>query len=192
MGKAEATRELILNAAMDEFSTFGIAGARVERIAKNAGCNKNLIYIYFENKETLFTTVLQKYLDRALEAIPFTAEDLPGYAVRVFDFAMKHPNLMRLLMWSNLEHKTVNRLERGVVYNQKIKEISNAQNSGRVGSAFPPNFLLTAIMTLATAWAETKTFGPSLDPEVTKTPEVLRESIASVVTLLIRADSPLS
>lgn len=60
MRNAEATRERILEAATAEFSAYGIAGARVDRIAKTAGCNKNLIYIYFENKETLFTTVLQK------------------------------------------------------------------------------------------------------------------------------------
>ncbi|WP_219218145.1 TetR/AcrR family transcriptional regulator [Paenibacillus sp. S150] len=58
--------------------SFGIAGTRVERTAKTAGFNKNLIYVYFENKETLLTTVLQKYLDRAFDAIPFTPDDLPG------------------------------------------------------------------------------------------------------------------
>lgn len=40
MRNAEATRERILEAAMAEFSAFGIAGARVDRIAKTAGCNK--------------------------------------------------------------------------------------------------------------------------------------------------------
>ncbi|WP_420901653.1 TetR/AcrR family transcriptional regulator [Paenibacillus whitsoniae] len=49
-----------MEAAMEEFSSYGIAGARVERIAKNAGCNKNMIFIYFGNKETLFTTLFLK------------------------------------------------------------------------------------------------------------------------------------
>jgi AcrR family transcriptional regulator len=80
---------------MAEFSTYGIAGARVDRIAKTAGCNKNLIYIYFENKETLFSTILQKHLTRVYEDLSFTPDDLPGYAARVFDFAMAHPDLMR-------------------------------------------------------------------------------------------------
>ncbi len=187
MRNAEATRELILNAAMDEFSTFGIAGARVERIAKTAGFNKNLIYIYFDNKETLFTTVLQKYLDRAFDAIPFTPDDLPDYAGRVFDFAMAHPQLMRLLMWSNLEQRIVNPVERGILHDQKLQKISDAQSSGRVGSTFPPNVLLTTIMTLATAWTVTNPFGPSLDPEATKNLDALKESIARAVTLMVRA-----
>ncbi|WP_258112671.1 TetR/AcrR family transcriptional regulator [Alicyclobacillus sp. SP_1] len=56
MGNAEVTKEHIFEAAMEEFSSYGIAGARVDRIARNAGCNKNLIYIYFDSKESLFTT----------------------------------------------------------------------------------------------------------------------------------------
>src|SRR5882757_7345434 len=98
MRNAEATRERILEAAMAEFSAHGIAGARVDRIARTAECNKNLIYIYFENKETLFTTVLERHLLRVYEDFAFTPEDLPGHATRVFDFAMANPDLMRLML----------------------------------------------------------------------------------------------
>ncbi|HET6299346.1 MAG TPA: TetR/AcrR family transcriptional regulator, partial [Kribbella sp.] len=103
MGKAEATKERILEAAMAEFSAYGVAGARVDRIARTAGCNKNLIYVYFENKETLFTTVLEKHLSRVYSDLVVTPDDLPGQAGRVFDFAMENRDLMRLLAWSNLE-----------------------------------------------------------------------------------------
>src|ERR1700730_8044463 len=112
---AEATKERILEAAMEEFSSYGIAGARVDRIAKNAGCNKNLIYIYFENKETLFTTVLEKHLTRVYEENSFTPEDLPGYAAKVFDWAMTHPDIVRLMTWYSLERKVDNLTERASV-----------------------------------------------------------------------------
>src|SRR5215472_12727986 len=102
---AEASRERILDAAMAEFSAYGIAGARVDRIAQMAGCNKNLIYIYFESKENLFATVLQKNLSRVYEDLPFTPNDLPGFAVRAFDYAMVHPDLMRLIAWFGLEQR---------------------------------------------------------------------------------------
>jgi AcrR family transcriptional regulator len=188
MRNAEATRERILNAALDEFSAFGIAGARVERISKIAGCNKNLIYVYFENKETLFTTVLQKYIDRAFEDIPFTPDDLSGYAVKVFDFAMMNSKLMRLMMWSNLEQVTVNRSERVAIYEKKLQQISDAQSSGRVSTVFTPSVLLTTVMTLATAWTAANPFGPSLDPEAAKNLNMLRTSIAREITLMIQAD----
>ncbi|MBU5673630.1 TetR family transcriptional regulator [Paenibacillus brevis] len=187
MRNADTTRQSILNAALEEFSAFGIAGARVERIAKNAGFNKNLIYVYFENKETLFTTVLQKYLDRAFDAISFTPDDLPDYAVRVFDFAMENPHLIRLLMWSDLEDKSFNRPERSAIHEQKLQEIRDAQSAGRVGSAFPPHILLTSIMTLATAWTEKNPFGPTQNPEVTKNLEEIRASVAKTVKLMVHA-----
>src|SRR6516164_5113836 len=103
MRNAEATKDRILEAALAEFSAHGIAGARVDRIAQAAKCNKNLIYIYFEDKETLFETVLDKHLLRVHEEYPFTPHDLPDYAAKVFDFAMTNPDLMRLLAWSTLE-----------------------------------------------------------------------------------------
>ncbi|MFD0695460.1 TetR family transcriptional regulator [Paenibacillus sp. GCM10027628] len=188
MRNAEATKERILEAAMEEFSSYGIAGARVDRIAKNAGCNKNMIYIYFENKETLFTTVLQNNLTRVYEEITFTPDDLPGYAARVFDFAMAHPDIFRLMTWYGLEQKVVNLTERASVQQKKIKEVMNAQNAGLVGTTFTPGFLLTAIMALATSWTETNPFGPSYDPNALKTPNETREAIGKAVSLMIKVD----
>src|SRR5271167_2910879 len=124
MRNAEATRERILEAALAEFSAHGIAGARVDRIAQAAGCNKNLIYIYFEDKETLFTTVLLKHLMRIHEEQPFTPDDLPGFAGKVFDFAMANPDLMRLMAWSALEQKAQGPTERVAALEGKVRALS--------------------------------------------------------------------
>jgi AcrR family transcriptional regulator len=182
---AEATKERILEAAMAEFSAYGIAGARVDRIAKAAECNKNLIYIYFESKEALFTTLLQKHLVRVYEEVSFTSDDLPGYAVRMFDFAMAHPELMRLLTWFSLEQSAANPAERGAALDVKLAELLEAQEAGKVGTAFSPSFLVTAIMALATAWTVASPFGVSLQPDATKRPGKLRKDIANAVRLLI-------
>jgi AcrR family transcriptional regulator len=189
MRNAEATRERILEAAMAEFSAHGIAGGRVDRIAQTAGCNKNLIYIYFESKEALFTSVLQKHLARVYDEIDFTPDDLPGYAARVFDFAMAHPDLMRLMAWFGLEQKTESPAERGAALDVKLAALKRAQHAGRVGTAFPPSFLLISIMALATAWTATNPFGPSLDSEARKRPAALRRKIAEAVRLLSEAES---
>jgi AcrR family transcriptional regulator len=189
MGKAEATRERILEAAIAEFSAFGVAGARVDRIARTAGCNKNLIYVYFENKERLFTTVLEKHLSRVYEDLAVTPDDLPGYAARVFDFAMSNPDLMRLMAWSNLEQQATDPARRAEVHEVKVAELAEAQDNGKLSATLPPAFLLTAIMTLATAWTAANPFGPSLDPDAAKDPGALRENIAEVVRLISRAGS---
>jgi AcrR family transcriptional regulator len=188
---AEATKARILEAAMEEFSSYGIAGARVDRIAKNAGCNKNMIYIYFENKETLFTTVLLNNLTRVYEE-PFTPDDLPGYAARVFDLAMSNPDLFRLMTWYGLEQEVVNLTERASVQQKKIKQLMHAQSTGQVGTTFTPGFLLTAIMALATAWTPTNPYGPSYDPDALKTPNETRKAIAKAVSLLTKGEEDIS
>lgn len=189
MRNAETTKERILEAALEEFSSYGIAGARVDRIAKNAGCNKNLIYVYFENKETLFTTVLKKHLTRVYEEISFTPEDLPGYAGKVFDWAMTHPKIVRLMSWYRLEQNMDDLSERASVHEKKIKALTDAQSEGLVGTAFTPDFLMTAIMALATAWTPIHPFGHSNGSDAVKTPQETREAIAKAVRLIVEGEN---
>jgi AcrR family transcriptional regulator len=187
MRNAEATRERILKAALAEFSAHGVAGARVDRIARAAGCNKNLIYIYFEDKEALFTTVLRKHLMRVHEDQPFTPDDLPGYAAKVFDFAMASPDLMRLLAWSALEQKAKDQAGRVAILDAKVGALTEAQNAGQAGTAFSADFLLTAVMSLATAWSVASPFGPAVHPRAAERSAALRESLIEAVRLLADA-----
>jgi AcrR family transcriptional regulator len=187
MRNAEATRERILKAALAEFSAHGIAGARVDRIAQTARCNKNLIYIYFEDKETLFKTVLGKHLMRVHEEQPFTPEDLPGFAAKLFDWAMANADLMRLLAWSTLEQKPKDHAERAASLDAKVQALADAQDAGQVGTAFPPHFLLTAVLSLATAWSAASAFGLSLGPTAAEGQAALRKNISDAVRLLASA-----
>ncbi|QDY71540.1 TetR family transcriptional regulator [Qingshengfaniella alkalisoli] len=57
---AEGSKKAILEAALIEFSEFGHAGARVDRIAKNAGVSKPLIYDYFGDKEAIYAAALKE------------------------------------------------------------------------------------------------------------------------------------
>jgi AcrR family transcriptional regulator len=187
MRNAEASRERILEAALAEFSAHGIAGARVDRIAHAARCNKNLIYIYFEDKETLFNTVLSKHLTRVHEEQPFTPDDLPGYAGRVFDFAMANPDLMRLLAWSGLERQAKAQARRVATLDSKLAALAAARDARKVSTAFPPDFLLTALMSLATAWSAACPFGALLDGKAAGRKTELRPSIVEAVRLLAEA-----
>jgi hypothetical protein len=68
-----------------------------------------------------------------------------------------------------------------------VEELKEAQKASRVGTAFPPGFLFTAIMTQATAWTASNPFGPSLDPSAQKQPAALRRNIAKAARLLAEA-----
>ncbi|WP_182901428.1 TetR family transcriptional regulator [Microbispora sp. H10830] len=186
-GNAEATKARILEAARDEFSAHGIAGARVDRIAKAAGCNKNLLYIYFQSKETLFATVLEQNLRRVYDELRFTPDDLPGYAARVFDFAMAQPGLMRLMAWAGLEQETGEVALRNAAQSAKVSAMEAARDADAPEARFPPEFLLTAILALATAWSAASPFGPRLSPGLAADPATLRAQIADAVAAIAGA-----
>ena len=60
--------EQILNAALIEFGERGLAGARLEDIARRAGLSKGTIYLYFPNKEALFREMVRHIVVTQLEA----------------------------------------------------------------------------------------------------------------------------
>src|ERR1700761_7077700 len=98
-----ATRARLLSAAHDEFALVGFAGARVDRISAAAGANKQAIYAYFGSKEALFDAVLQSRLTVLADAVPFTPDDIPGYAGALFDELTSEAGLQRLTQWKALE-----------------------------------------------------------------------------------------
>ena len=57
---ADRSQETILIAAKEEFSEFGFAGGRIDRIAERAGMNKRLLNYYFGNKERLVEAMVEE------------------------------------------------------------------------------------------------------------------------------------
>jgi AcrR family transcriptional regulator len=100
-----ATRARLLDAAYDEFSARGLAGARVDRIAAAAKANKQAIYQYFGSKDDLFDAVLAARLSVLADTVPYAPEDLPGYAGALFDALAADPGLLRLTNWHRLERE---------------------------------------------------------------------------------------
>jgi AcrR family transcriptional regulator len=149
---AEATRTRLLAAATDEFATHGVAGARVDRIAKAAGANKQLIYAYFGSKDGLFDAVLAKHCGALAEQVPFDADDMPGYVGRLFDYALEHPHVYRLVSWAALERPAAVAAFEQDSYGAKLSAISSAQKAGGVDASFAPADLLALLMAVAAAW----------------------------------------
>lgn len=58
--KDQTTEEKILAAARKVFTRDGMAGARMQDIADEAGMNKALLHYYFRNKEKLFETIFKE------------------------------------------------------------------------------------------------------------------------------------
>jgi TetR/AcrR family transcriptional regulator len=58
--RADRTRSKILRAAVREFSTHGLSGARTDTIAKSAKVNKALLYYYFKSKQGLYAAAVEE------------------------------------------------------------------------------------------------------------------------------------
>ncbi|KAA2266104.1 TetR/AcrR family transcriptional regulator [Solihabitans fulvus] len=147
---ANATRARISAAAAAEFAAYGIAGARVERIARQAEANKQLIYAYFGDKEQLFASVLEQQLQVLAEAVPLDADGLDDYAVRLFDYHLEHPEIGRLLLWEALERgdgPVPSEAERTRHYVDKTRAVAVAQERGAADPEIPPD--LTVLLLLA-------------------------------------------
>src|ERR1700761_8342390 len=99
----EKKRQQLLEAALEEFGTHGVAGARVDRLAKRAGISAGLVYSFYENKDGLFEAVYDLIVEQAVSTIPTDADALGEYAARLFDGGSAHPEVMRFVTWYELE-----------------------------------------------------------------------------------------
>jgi TetR/AcrR family transcriptional regulator len=105
----EKRRRELLHAARQEFSERGLSGARVDDIVNRAGVNKQLMYYYFGDKETLYEKVLeQAYIDIRsgegnlnLSAMP-AREAMEKFIVYNFEFVQKNRDFVSLLNDENL------------------------------------------------------------------------------------------
>lgn len=150
---AAATRARILVAAVAEFSAFGLAGARVDRIAAAAAANKRSIYVHFGSKEGLFDAALHEVISALTAAVPLTAGDLPGYAGRLFDQVLRDRAALRLTMWRQLERPSAGPDE-GDVYRAKVRALTAGPGGAQeVGdAALPAMDLLVLVQAMASAW----------------------------------------
>jgi len=109
--KSAITKEKILKAAEEEFSSNGLSAARVDAIAQRAGVNKQLIYAHFLNKENLYSIILENVYQRLSEYeknLVYTefkgADTVEKIIIDYFDFLLNNPSFVRLMLWENLNN----------------------------------------------------------------------------------------
>lgn len=129
MAKESAeTRARLLATARDEFTAYGLAGARVDRIAARAGVNKQRIYGHFGSKDKLFESVIEAVLDEHVAALGLPNDNPADYVGRVYDFHHKHPELLRLMQWENLQYgqrQLPNEERRAAYYAEKVDALAD-------------------------------------------------------------------
>ncbi len=112
--RADQTRTRILDAAVRQFSDKGLAGARTEQIAEEAGVNKALLYYYFSSKQALYDAALEAVANNVV-ASGMAAFDA-GYTAgeRLLHFALNHfDRIFTQRAFQSLMQQEMIRLHRG-------------------------------------------------------------------------------
>lgn len=95
---------------MTEFADKGLAGARVDEIARQTQTSKHMLYYHFGSKEGLYHAVLERAyasFRTAETAADYGALDpvqaLAALAANTFDAHVANPQTIRILMSENLD-----------------------------------------------------------------------------------------
>jgi AcrR family transcriptional regulator len=78
----------ILDAALIVFAEKGFAGARVEDIAVQAGVTKGTIYLYFQNKEAVFKSLVRDSIGTTIEGVLDASKNFEGPARDLLRFVL--------------------------------------------------------------------------------------------------------
>jgi AcrR family transcriptional regulator len=157
MPGTDSTRDRIVAAARGEFAQYGIAGARVDRIAQAARTSKERVYAYFRGKDELYRFVAAQVLAEIGDAVPLDPADLPGYAAGLFDYFTGHPDRFRFVSWGHLEldsggpgHEAPDPYGQAIA--GKVEKIRGAQEAGQLDPSWDPADICVLASQIATAW----------------------------------------
>ncbi|MGB8212517.1 MAG: TetR/AcrR family transcriptional regulator [Anaerolineales bacterium] len=107
MGNSDETKARILSAALEEFAAKGLAGTRVDEIARVAGVNKAMIYYYFASKEDLFNELFRTEMEQLKIELgdlskrnPTSREDIIAATQEFLEYIESKKKLLKVLMAS--------------------------------------------------------------------------------------------
>jgi AcrR family transcriptional regulator len=162
-------RDRLLDMATREFAAKGLAGARVDAIARAARSNKQLVYYYFGNKIGLYNEVVGR-IGPAVhsELYPETEADSLTLVERVrrraaHTWGPVAARWARLLGWEALERgdrDILREQERYDEWRHRMREIQLAQERGEVDPRFDAELLALALLAVE--------LFPRVLPQVTK------------------------
>jgi AcrR family transcriptional regulator len=149
----QRTRERILAAALKEFSTKGLAGSRVDSIARHARVNKRMLYHYFGNKDVLFREIMRRKLEERVAWAAASPDD-PGETLRFwFKLACEDVDWVRLIEWEALavgDGPVLSEAERRRAFGTGVEKVRALQAKGRLPRDLDSRHLLLALMGLTT------------------------------------------
>lgn len=94
---------MLLRAAEEVFAEKGLAGAKVEEIARRGGVSKGAFYLHFESKEAALKQLVESFLARCQSffAPPSAYPGLPEDPSDLLDFTLERDVQIFEFLWQN-------------------------------------------------------------------------------------------
>lgn len=154
-GQPEESRAAILQAAVREFAEHGVAGARMDAIARAAHVNKALLYYYFHDKDALYEAVLDHvFSGLRARVVPVLESDLPPrqkmleYLGTYFDYIAANPQFPRVVqaewMRSGADSPSMQRVAKEYfrpIYGKLVEVLREGADAGEFRVVNPMDFL---------------------------------------------------
>jgi AcrR family transcriptional regulator len=148
------TETRIRRAAAQEFARHGVAGARVERIARRARANKERLYHNVGGKDALFAAALEDAMGEIAAAEPFAAGDLGAYAAALLEFHRSRPELVQLLLAEGRHRRgraLAHPAQRRAHYAERVAAVRAAQAAGAIRDDVDARIVVYAVLALVVA-----------------------------------------
>lgn len=145
----------ILAAARAEFARNGLAGSRIDRIARGAHASKERLYAHFGDKEALFREVVATDVAAFYRSVTLRPDGVPEFAGDVYNLGRNSPKHLRMVTWARLEGLALEepRADGQAIFEHAIAAIETAQAEGYVDRTWTPADLLTLLFGIGLAWA---------------------------------------
>jgi AcrR family transcriptional regulator len=167
----------ILTAALDTFVERGYESARLEDIARRAGCTKGTIFLYYESKAELFKAVIRDVMvpliqdtQRAIEAHQGSCRELLEQLLRIRwerATASRLSGLAKLLFAETERYPDLARFYYEEIHSQSQALLQRAFDMGVARGEFRPldgaSFARVAIAPIVFASIWRHSFGPVVE-----------------------------
>ena len=78
-------KESILKVAEKLFEKYSYRKVSIDEITQEAGVAKGTFYLYFKNKNELYSQILKNYYEKIIEPVKDYAENEPDLRIRLYE-----------------------------------------------------------------------------------------------------------
>jgi TetR/AcrR family transcriptional regulator, fatty acid metabolism regulator protein len=184
-----ATRDRILQAALQIFAEKGYHRAVVDDIVRASGTSKGAVYHHFPNKEALFLALVDAFSARLAEAVAMAVERSHGALGKVeaalragLETFARHRALARILLLESVSLGSAYQAKRAEVHGRFASLIGAYLDQAMAEGSVPP--LDTRVATLAWLGAVNEVVIQWLHSDE---PDLLSRAVPALTAMLLRS-----